>query len=86
MFNQKKLSEFTFNNSVVNEALFVEAIDTVSYKDSSTIGQAFLPTYQFTALVYEHNLKLHGDAWAIMQNEYINDAAKELGNHLLNKV
>lgn len=81
------MSEFAFNNSVVNEALFVEAIDTVSYKGSSTIGHAFLPTYQFTALVYEHNLKkLHGDAWAIMQNEYINDAAKELGNHLLNKV
>ncbi|MFL7043849.1 hypothetical protein OA7_0014730 [Vibrio cyclitrophicus 1F53] len=78
-----KLSEFAFNNSVVNEALFVEAIDTVSYKGSSTIRHAFLPTYQFTALVYEHNLKkLHGDAWAIMQNEYINDAAKELGNHL----
>ncbi|MEZ8306987.1 hypothetical protein AB6C40_24500 [Vibrio splendidus] len=80
---KKKLSEFTFNSSIVNEALFVETIDTVSYQDSSTTGQVFLPTYQFTALVYEHNLKkAHGDAWAIMQNEYINDAAKELGNHL----
>ncbi|PMM56105.1 hypothetical protein [Vibrio splendidus] len=78
-----KLSEFTFTNSVMNEALLVEAIDSVSYEDLSKSGQVFLPTYQFTALVYEHNLrKSHGDAWAIMQNEYINDAAKELGNHL----
>lgn len=79
----KKLNEYSFKNTVVNEDLIVESIDSVSYEDSTNANTVFLPTYQFSALVYEQRLKSNfGHAWALMQNEHINNAAKELGNHL----
>ncbi|MBD1559438.1 CAP domain-containing protein [Vibrio sp. S9_S30] len=75
----ENLGTYVFNHAVFDSSLALATAGSVVTRDKSGV-ETNVPTYHFIAMAYRHqSIERFGNAWELMQRNYIDAAAKEVG-------